>query len=108
GALFGSSGFLDGSSFSFLLGAESGGFFSTLLLLGLHGAGGLCGLHALGEALNLTSGVHDALLARVERVTDIAEVDAQLWLGATSLEGVATAADHCGFLIVRVNSRLHV
>jgi hypothetical protein len=101
-------GILLGLRFSFSLGADTGQFLSATLALGLGTRLGLCGLHALGEALDLTSGVNNALLARVEGVADAAEVEAEPRLGRSRLEGISTRANDSRFLIVWVNSRLHV
>src|SRR5215213_5443997 len=64
-------------------------------------------LDAAHEALDLTGGVHNALLTRVEGVTDIAEICAQGWLRRPRDKGVTTGAGNRGFDIIGVNSRLH-
>src|SRR5215208_465204 len=64
-------------------------------------------LNAAHEAFDLTSSVHDSLLTRVERVTDIAEIGAQGWLRRPRDKGVTTGAGNRGFDIIGVNSRLH-
>lgn len=50
------------------------------------------GLHASHEALNLASGVHNALLTGVERVADIAQVRAQVLARRARREGVSARA----------------
>ena len=51
------------------------------------------------EALHLTAGVDEPLLAGEERVAARADVDAELWLGGPRLEPVAAAAlDHGGLV----------
>ena len=78
------------------------------------GAAGRCGagsgapgaLHAAHEALNLARRVHDALLARVERVALRADVGAQLGAGRPGGPGVAAGACHRGVHILRVEFQL--
>lgn len=64
-------------------------------------------LQAAHEALDLTSGVDDALLARVERVALVAQVNPQVRLGRPCRPGIAAGADHGRFLIIRMNASLH-
>ncbi len=112
GELFGTLGLLGG------LGLALG------LLLGLGfgdggGTGGLLGSLALGddvlrrselvgEALDASAGVDELLLARVERMTGVADVDLELGLGGTRRERVAAAALHGAFHVLRMDSLLHV
>jgi len=64
-------------------------------------------LHTPHEALNLSRGVHDALLTGVERVADIAEVGSQVLACRARREGVAARArDRCLF-VLGVESLLH-
>src|SRR5215213_2367536 len=64
-------------------------------------------LDAAHETFDLTSGVHDSLLTRVERVTDIAEIGAQGWLRRPRDKGVTTSTGNRSFDIIGVNSGLH-
>src|SRR5215212_11298213 len=64
-------------------------------------------LDAAHEALDLTGGVHDSLLTRVERVTDIAEISAQRLLRRPCDKAVTTGAGNRSFDVIGVNSRLH-
>jgi hypothetical protein len=59
------------------------------------------------EALDLTRGVNQALLAREKRVTCRAHVDVQGWLGRPRLPGVAAATRNCGYFVFRMYSRRH-
>jgi len=68
---------------------------------------GLSAFESAHEALDLAGGIDDSLLARVERVALIAEVDPQARPGRLRYPGVAAGANHGRFLVLRVNTRLH-
>src|SRR5436305_2714456 len=59
------------------------------------------------EPLDAAAGVHQLLLARVERVAVRAELHAELGLRRPGLERVATRAVHRGHDVFGVNSLLH-
>jgi hypothetical protein len=62
----------------------------------------------LAEFLDTASGIHDFLLAGVERVALGAYLDMQILAdGRTCLERVATAARDGDFLIIRMDFGLH-
>src|SRR2546430_17585011 len=69
------------------------------------GAAGL--LEAALEALDTAAGVHQLLLARVERVALAADLDVQLRLRGTRLERVPARAVHVREDVLRVDVGLH-
>jgi len=75
---------------------HAGGLRKTKLFLFLLGCGrGLGGLrlgHALLELVHAAGGVHEFLLARVERMAGVADADDDGVLGGTGLDHVATGA----------------
>ena len=73
-------------------------------VLGLRGQG-LGG--ALLEFVHAAGGVHELLLARVERVAHVANADDDGLLGGARLDHVAAGATNLGVHIFRVNVRLH-
>src|SRR5207247_11175637 len=62
---------------------------------------------AAAEALDAATGVHQLLLARVERVTVRADLDVDLCLGGASREVVTARAVHVGLDVLGVTIRLH-
>jgi hypothetical protein len=62
----------------------------------------------LAETLDSTGGIHDLLLAGVERVARRTDLDVQ-WLAVRrlGLERVAAAASHFDFLVFRVDAFFH-
>jgi hypothetical protein len=68
---------------------------------------GLRGLHALHEALDLSSRVNDALLTGVEGMTNVAEVGAELLPSRPRGEGIPARANHRGFDVFGMNAGLH-
>jgi len=71
----------------------------------LGGGGGLGG--ALLELVHAAGGVHELLLAGIERVAHVADADDDGLLGGTGLNHVATGATDLGVHIFRMNVRLH-
>src|SRR5579884_1182954 len=59
------------------------------------------------EPLDAALGVHDLLLACVERMAGRADFHADVLAGGAGLERVAALADNTGGLIFRMDSRLH-
>src|SRR3954449_4026644 len=62
---------------------------------------------AAAEALHPAAGVHELLLARVERVAVRADLDVDLRLGRARRELVAARAAHVGFDVLGVDVGLH-
>ena len=96
----------------------SGGLASSLGLGGLGLAGGLGGSGLLelggsgatelvGEALDASTGVNELLLAGVERVALVAEVDGQGRDGGAGGPSVAAAAADGSLDVIRVDTLLH-
>src|SRR3954468_23596126 len=73
--------------------------------LALARAAGL--LEAALEALDASTGIHQLLLARVERVAVRADLQVELGLGRARLEGVPAGAGHLREHVVRVDLGLH-
>jgi hypothetical protein len=62
----------------------------------------------LAEALDAAGGIHDLLLARVERMAGRADFDVQrLAVGRAGVELVAAATSHLDLVVLRVNAFLH-
>ena len=59
------------------------------------------------EALDSSTGVNELLLARVERVALIAELDANLGDGSAGHEGVAARATDRALHVLGMDSRFH-
>lgn len=72
------------------------------------GSGCSSGLAVLTiETLDTSGGVHDLVLACVERVAVGADIDFELALDAASLENVSTSARNFTWAILRVNGIFH-
>lgn len=82
-------------------------FGSWLLLLLRLEAGVSSLLELRSELLNAARGVDELQLARIERMAFAANVDLQLFLRAASLKRVAATALNGGFVVLRMNARLH-
>ena len=103
--LLGSLGLLCSLAGSLLLGS----------LCSLGSLGSLCSLEAcsccsselVGEALDTSAGVDELLLARVERVALVAQVDDDLALRGAGLERVAAGAANGALHVLRMNTLLH-
>ena len=82
-----------------------------LLLFLLGGGKGFLGGLRLGGALlefvHASGGVHELLLAGVERVAHVANADDNQWLGGAGLDLVAAGATDFRVHIFRMNVRLH-
>ena len=81
-----------------------------LLLFLLGGRGGLRGLglgHALLEFIHAAGGIHELLLARIERVADVANTNNNGLAGRTGFDHVAAGATDFRVHIFRMNFRLH-
>ena len=81
----------------FLLG---GRFLGTKTCIGACSEFGL-------ELFDSSGGIHELELAGVERVADVANVDAELFANAASLERIAATAGYFGFLIVGMDVVFH-
>src|SRR3954469_2101311 len=83
----------------------------TMDAIGLAGAGFALGalgaLEALLEALDPAAGVHELLLARVERVAVRADLDVELGLRRPRLECVPARARHRGEHVLGMDLSLH-
>jgi len=80
------------------------------LLFLLRGVDGLCGFrlgHALLEFVHAAGGVHELLLAGIERMADVANTDDNHRLGGAGLDHVAAGATDFRIHIFRMNGRLH-
>src|SRR5262249_25112283 len=66
-----------------------------------------CALEPALEPLDTATGVHELLLARVERVALGADVDVELGLRRASLERVSAGARHCRDDVIGMNAGLH-
>jgi hypothetical protein len=86
-------------------------WLKQLLLLGcwLFGAETCVGASSkLGlELFDASSGVNELQLAGVERVADIANVDAKLFANAAGLEGVSATAGYFGFAVIGMDIVFH-
>jgi len=61
----------------------------------------------LDELVDATSGIDEALLASVERVTNVADLDAELFDRSAGLEGTSATASDLAIVVVRVNLGFH-
>src|SRR5437762_6187273 len=89
--------------------AEKGPTALLLFLLG-RGGGGLSGLglgHALLELIHAAGSIHKFLLARIKRMTRIANADDDHRLGGASLDHVAAGAADFRVHILRMNILFH-
>ena len=85
-----------------------GGALNFLFLFrGERGLGGLRFGGALLEFIHAAGGVHELLLASVERMADVANADDDGGLGGTGLDHVATGATDFGVHIFRMYVRFH-
>ncbi len=69
----------------------------------------VCLLHAepLLEAINTSARINQLLLAGEERMAFAANINAQLLLGGTRLEGFAAHAAHDALAVIRMDLLLH-
>ena len=67
-------------------------------------------LHAVAllEAINASAGVYQLLLASKERMALGADIDAKLRLRGTRLERVTATANYRSFIVLRMNTLLHI
>jgi len=86
---------------------KSGALNFLFLLGGKRLLGGLRLGGALLEFIHATGGIHELLLASIERMADVANADDDRGLGGTRLDHVATSATDFGVHIFRVYVRLH-
>ena len=59
------------------------------------------------EFFDTASGINELKLACIKRVTNIANVDAQLFSNAASLKGISAAAGYFGFAVIGVDAVFH-
>jgi hypothetical protein len=59
------------------------------------------------ELFDASSGVNELQFAGVERMADIANVDAKFFANAASLEGVSATASYFGFAVIGMDVVFH-